>query len=388
MRIVPILTALITAAAVYGLLIEREALLSFVRMQVDQINARWDADDDLDTPAEQAVVTEIASEIESDVPENYVRSDSVRVIAVRTTAKPITSGVIIRGQAEALRVVDVRAQAGGLVIGEPKRKGTFVTYGETICELHPGSSAAELAEAKAMLDEARLNEETATQLAKDGFAPESRIASTRAQLQSAEAAYLRAQEQVYKLTLTAPFDGHLESDAAEVGSLLQPGSLCATIIQLDPIIIAGNISERDVEKIAINDRAEIRFLSDRTAKGVVTFVARSGDPDTRTFRIEVTVNNDDLRIRDGSAAEVFVATDNQMAHLVPQSVLTLNDQGILGVRTVDQDTARFHAVEIIRDSVDGVWISGLPESVDIIVVGHEFVIDGSRVTVVYRDSSA
>ena len=380
MRIIPIITAVLAAAALYGFLIEREAFLSYLRSTLDfQANA---VQPDVQAPTDTLPVEE-----EPPVEETS-DNESVSVIAIRSVAEPVESGVTIRGQTEALRFVEVRSQSSGIVISEPKRKGSFVKAGNVICSLDPGTSEASLAEAEARLKEARLNERTATQLAEGGFATETRKNAAKAALESAQAAYERARDVIAKQTLSAPFDGLLESDAAEIGSLLQPGSLCATIIQLDPINVVGFISELEVEKIEIGDPASVRFLSDRRTTGKVKFVSRSADSDTRTFRIELTVENSDLSIRDGSAAEVFVATDKEMGHLLPQSVLTLNDAGELGVRAVDGNTARFFSVEIIRDSTDGVWVSGLPEQIDIIVVGHEYVIDGTPVKAFYNNDSA
>ena len=63
--------------------------------------------------------------------------------------------------------------------------------------------------------------------------------------------------------------------------------------------------------------------------------------------------------------------------------MTLNDDGVVGVRTVDAtDTVRFMPVDILADETKGVWLGGLPERVRLIVVGQEFVIDGERVTTV------
>ena len=380
MRIVSILTAVLAAAALYGFLIEREAVLGFVRDNLNGGAAEQIPETQQAVPAEE-------SQPDSGGPEDF-DDGTVRVIAMRSVAQSVESGVTIRGQSEALRFVDVRSQSSGIVISEPKRKGSFVTEGEAVCKLDPGTSESGLAEAEARLNEARQNERTATQLAEGGYATETRKNAAMAALESAQASYERAKDIIARQTMTAPFDGLLESDAAEIGSLLQPGSLCARIIQLNPINVVGYISELEVEKIELGDTARIRFLSGRAAAGKVKFVSRSADPETRTFRIELAVENRDLSIRDGSAAEVFVATDNEMAHLLPQSVLTLNDDGRLGVRTVDGDTARFYAVGIIMDTTNGVWVTGLPDRTDVIVVGHEYVLDGTPVSAFYRESPA
>ncbi|MEO1463583.1 MAG: efflux RND transporter periplasmic adaptor subunit, partial [Pseudomonadota bacterium] len=134
-------------------------------------------------------------------------------------------------------------------------------------------------------------------------------------------------------------------------------------------------------------RARLAAGGDDVA-GRVTFLSRSSDPETRTFRVEIAVPNDDLRLRDGQTAEIVISAEGKRAHLLPPSALTLNDEGALGLRTVDEDSAIiFRPVSIIRDTTQGVWLSGLPEEVDVVVVGQEYVTDGVRVAATYREQT-
>ena len=50
--------------------------------------------------------------------------------------------------------------------------------------------------------------------------------------------------------------------------------------------------------------------------------------------------------------------------------------------------AAFAEVRVIRDTLDGFWVSGLPETVDIIVVGQDFVTAGTPLKVTMRDSAS
>ena len=382
MRIVSIMTALFAAVALYGLVIEREAVLAFARSVFDSENTdSADSQQQRETGASPGIPPVEADSGSGD------DDNSVRVTAVRSRATPVESGVTVRGQTEATRYVDVRSQVSGIVNSDPLRKGSFVSQGQTICQIDPGSSSANLMEAEARLQEARLNARTASRLAEGGFATETRKNSAVAALESAEAAFERALLAIEALEMTAPFDGLLGSDTAELGSLLQPGSLCARIIQFDPIKVVAYISELEVERIEIGYPAAVRFLSGRTATGTVSYISRSADSKTRTFRLELTIPNAELLIRDGSAAEVTVVTERALAHFIPQSALTLNDAGVLGVRTVVTDVARFVPVRFIRDATTGVWVGGLPEQSDIIVVGHEYVVDGTPVSATYREAA-
>ena len=117
-------------------------------------------------------------------------------------------------------------------------------------------------------------------------------------------------------------------------------------------------------------------------------LSRAADDATRTFRVELTVPNADLSIRDGQTAEILIQTEATLAHLVPASALTLDDRGTLGLRLVaDGQTAQFQPVTILRDSTQGVLVTGLPDRADIIIVGQEYVSDGTPLTVTFKDTS-
>lgn len=444
MRLMPILTAVIVSAVLYLLVLERDTLLAFAQ-----------------------VATGGGDDVEEVVEEEKL----VRVVALRSEARIVDSAVILRGQTEAAREVDVRAETTGQVISDPLRKGAFVEAGDLMCVLDAGTrqsmleeaegrlleakarlpeaearipeaearraeSVARLAEAqsalasaKARLEEAEINQNAATRLSEDGFASETRVAnaqaaleaaragitsaeaavesaragivgaeasvegaeasvqSARAGIQSAEAAVAAAERELENLRITAPFAGLLETDTAELGALLQPGSPCATIIQLDPIKLVGFVPEADVAKIEVGALAGARLASGQEVQGTVTFLSRSADMTTRTFQVEVEVPNPDLQIRDGQTAEILVASDGQSAHLIPQSALTLDDDGILGVRTIEADNrAGFVPVAVIRDTIEGIWVTGLPEAADLIVIGQEYVTDGVKVEPTFREA--
>ena len=67
------------------------------------------------------------------------------------------------------------------------------------------------------------------------------------------------------------------------------------------------------------------------------------------------------------------------AHLLPQSVMTLDSNGDLGVQSVEDGKVVFHKITILQDSIDGVWVTGLPAKTDIIVLGQEYVAQGQQV---------
>ena len=379
MKPIPILTAAVVMAVLFLLVFQRDTLMGVAR----GTDAPEVAEEAAPAPVEET-------------------AKPVSVVVRRSEAEVIDSAVIVRGRTEAARQVDVRAETSGLVISEPLRKGAAVAMGEVLCRLDPGTRDVALAEAEARLEEAsaaladaEINARAAERLSEGGFAAETRVTAARAQVQatramvrSADAAIAAAEKEITRLDLRAPFEGLLESDAAEIGSLLQPGALCATVIQLDPIKLVGFVPETEVERIEAGAQAGARLSSGREVTGRVSFISRSADEATRTFRVEVTVPNADLSIRDGQTAEILVASDGASAHLLPQSALTLSNEGRLGVRLVSaENTASFAAVTVLRDTTEGIWVSGLDDTVDVIVVGQEYVTDGVPIAPTYQEAS-
>ena len=354
---------------------------------------------------------------------------AIGVVVLKSTAREIDDALVLRGQTQAARQVEVRAETSARIVSEPLPKGSFVEEGDTLCQLDPGTREASLAEArarlseaksrtpeadarleeaKARLEEAQINFNAASKLSEEGYASETRLKSAQAAVRSAEAgiatarsgletsqsgieaaaaAVAAAEREIAQLTIKAPFSGLLESDTAELGSLLQPGSPCATVIQLDPIRLVAFVPETEVDRIEVGARAGARLVTGKDVVGEVTFLSRSADPTTRTFQVEITVPNADMAVRDGQTADILISSEGASAHQLPQSALTLNNEGTLGVRLVeDGDVVAFSPVKLLRDEAAGVWVTGLPETADVIVVGQEYVTEGVTVAPSYRSA--
>ncbi len=362
MKMVHVLTAILVAMFIYAIIMERDRLMALVGVEPEI--------EIVDTPAT-----------------NQNREAAVSVVALHSVAQTVQSGILLRGQTEAARRVDVRSEISGRVISEPLRRGATVIAGQILCQLDPGTLQSQLNEANARSDEAVANANVATQLAERGFGAENNAISAAAGLESAKARVQSVERAMGQLVIHAPFAGILESDTTEIGSLLQPGGLCATVIALDTIKLVGHAPELEVIELEVGQRAGARLISGRQVVGQVTFISRSADPLTRTFRLEVTIDNADLSISDGQTAEIVIETAGEVAHLLPQHVLTLDNDGTLGVRTVGDGVAVFMPVKIIRDTLEGFWLSGLPQEVDVIVVGQEYVTDGRAIDVTMRSTN-
>lgn len=421
MRPIPLLTAIVVTIGLYAVVFERDALLAFARGTAQGEEAEVSG-------APTGETAPAATAQAGDDSEN-----AIGVVVLKSRAQNVDDAVFLRGQTRAARQVEVRAETSAKVISEPLRKGSIVAKGDLLCRLDPGTREATLAEtrarlneansrvpetrarldeARARLEEAMINYTVAKNLSEDGYASETRLKSARAAVRTAEAgiasaesgldaaqsgiesaaaAVAAAEREIELLSIHAPFDGVLESDTAELGSLLggafQSSGLCATIIQLDPIKLVAFVPETEVNRVKMGARTDARLVTGEQVAGRVTFLSRSADPTTRTFEVEITVPNPNLELRDGQTATIAIAADGAKAHKLPQSALTLNNEGTLGVRVVgDGNIVDFRPVKLLRDEPGGVWVSGLPEEAKVIVVGQDFVTRGVRVVPTYREA--
>ena len=363
----------------------------------------------------QDVIIEETNEISPEIKEKKInKQKAVSVLVQKSNEQEVTNGILLRGQTEAFKSVQVKAETSGSVISQPIRKGTFVKNGELLCELEVGTKSDVLSEAKVALalslDEldASIHQyelrvqaaERQKSLLKRGVGTEAAVEAAELSASSAETQSLskrqavanvearinRATTELNNTKIIAPFDGLLESDTAEYGDFMQTGAPCGTLLALNPIKLIGYATETQVSKIEVNTTAGARLISGDTVSGTVSFISRSADPTTRTFLVETTVPNENYEIREGSTADIYISLSGAKGHLLPQSSLTLNSSGVLGVRIALNDKAKFIPINIIRDSEEGVWVTGLPNSVDVIIVGQEYVTDNSNIKVSYKVS--
>ncbi|MCA0994404.1 efflux RND transporter periplasmic adaptor subunit [Alloyangia pacifica] len=438
MKLISILTALVVAAALYAVVLDRERLMGWARGGAPVDSAADSAAQTSDSTAATDAPQE-PQEPQATAPE----PGAVAVMARHSKAQEIDDAVLLRGETQASREVEVLAEAGGRVISEPLPKGTMVDAGEVLCKLDPGTTGAALTEAEARLAEARaqrpqteaalpeaeavlaqaqaavaeaeINLTAARELSQGGYSSRTTVASAEAKMraaeasvrsaeagleaaragtdsleasiQSAEAAVASARKAVDNLTITAPFAGVLESDTAELGLLMSTtgNASCAHVLKLDPIRLVGYAPEADITRVTLGARAGAQIAGEMW-QGEVTFVSRQADETTRTFRVEVTLANPDLKLRAGQTARILIEAAGAMAHLLPQSALTLNDDGRMGLRIVSaEQTAQFVPVSVLRDTPEGVWVAGLPDEVDVITLGQEYVTDGVPVAPSYQE---
>ena len=310
---------------------------------------------------------------------------SVRVSDIAATERP--RRIIVTGHTQVIKQASIKAEASGQVVAQPVRKGATVAKGTVLLELATNDRYARLKDAESQVEAKRLVFQASRDLQKKQFETEVKLANSSADLAAAEAALAAIRLEIANTKIKAPFDGYVETLEPNPGDFVTTGDMIGTVIDLDPLRVVVFVSERDIADVTVDDLATVTLPDGQAVGGSVQYVSRLANDATRTFRVDVWIDNPDGRIPAGQTAEVELHAGARKAHLVPSSVLTLNDQGVLGVRTVvEGDMVRFLPVTILDDTPQGTWISGLPEQARVITVGQEFVIDGQKVDPVLADA--
>ena len=303
---------------------------------------------------------------------------SVVIEEIRSESR--TRRRVLRGKTVSKQTASVSTEISGIVVSRPVEGGTRVAEGQVLCELAIDDRAALVTEAMANLTQAEIEHDGALALQGDNLLAAAQVAQTAARLESAKANLLRRELDLSRTRVTAPFAGVIETQPLVVGDLARVGDVCATLINLDPILVEVSVSERDVGALLLGEVASARTSTGNYLEGRITFIGSQSDDVTRTYLAEITVPNPDYEIRAGLTAVVDLPGEAVKAHRVSPSLFTLNDAGVLGLRTIDRENrVEFYPVSILEDSPDGAWVTGLPERTRLITVGHEFVAEGQLV---------
>lgn len=290
------------------------------------------------------------------------------------------AALVVNGATAAIRKVELRAETIGRVIAVNAEKGAVVAKGDVILRLSPDDREARLAEAKSLVRQRQMEAEAARQLQQRGFRPDTVVAANEAALDAARAQLARVETDIARTAIRAPFGGVLDRRPAEIGTYLKEGDLIATLVDLDPILIVAPVSERDIGKLALGKPGRARLITGETVEGTVRYIAAAADAATRTFRVELAVPNPDRWLADGVSAQLRLPLPATRAHRVSPALLSLGEDGSVGVKSVGaDDKVVFHPVSIVGDGSEGIWLTGLPTRTRLITVGQEFVKPGQHV---------
>lgn len=308
-------------------------------------------------------------------------------VRVRTqSAEQVQRTIIVNGKTAPARVVSLTAETDGRIESLGVKRGASVESGAILVRLDKRDREARLAQARATVKQREVEYDGRLKLKSESYVSEAQLQEAVALLEAARAELTRAELDLEYMNIRAPFGGALQSRAVEVGDFVKRGDPIGMYVDNRTIIVSANLSEFDAQYVDVGDKAEARLATGETVHGLVRYVAPVADEGTRTFVVELEIDNSAGELRIGGTAELRIPAEEVLAHRISPSLLTLDDAGNVGVKIVDDSGAvKFVVADIALSSNEGIWIAGLPQDATIITVGQGYVEDGAMVRAVPED---
>ena len=376
--------------------------------------------------------TSLSTESSNETIEKVVVEDTGNKVEVKEfNFSQIDQSIELQGQTTHNKKIDVKSETTGNIINIAFKRGDKVSKGDELIKISIENRKELLNSAKKDLDrlnkELELNEKnkinrlsqnkeliklyeiefaSAKQLIDKGLSSKSKLSlasfnlanarsdqedilitfesqqsSIGAQIANVRSQLKNIELDIDKTVINSPFSGIISDKMIEESEYITPGNIMFTIIDLNPIKIQGYLSEFDVNKVSLGTKAIIENTNGLKKNGTISFISPSAETSTRTFEITIEADNADLSFKSGITTKITIAGSELKAHKIPPSILTLQDDGTVGVKAVnDENIVIFYPTTSVKDTIDGIWVSGLPDKVNLIVTGQEYVAVGESVS--------
>lgn len=318
-------------------------------------------------------------------PKSGATATMMAVSVIDSKAESIKREVVVQGELEVLRKVGLRAETAGMVQRLAVEKGASVTQGQLLLKLQENDRNAQIGKINADIASKKLLVDAMQRLKKRGLQAETNLKQAQADLEAAKAEKLRLQLDLSDTEIRSPIDGVIETRDVEQGSYVDIGDSIATIIDVSRLKAVAYVNQQNFQRLSLGQRVLIRLLDGREVVGELKFISKEADSATRSYRIEAEFDNPGFEFAAGASAELHIIVGDIAAHLLSAAALSLDEQGRLGVKILDDDNrVVFKPVTRVKADSNGLWVSGLPKRAHIIDRGHGFVLPGEQVNPVFR----
>ncbi len=305
-----------------------------------------------------------------------VKSLIPSVQVVTSNSRQVQQFLAINGITEADRYVTIGSETSGKVVEIYQQDGDSVKAGEVIAQLDTQDLPARIRQVQAFLDQTRLEYEGAKKLRLQGLLNEAQLAASLTNLEQAKSQLASLNLQLDHFTIRASFAGQIENTQIELGSYIRQGDAIADVYDYSQLNFVGAVSEKDIQSLNLQQLATVELISGDTVEATVSYIGSVANPATRTFRVELTVSEVG-RFVSGVTSVASVELGALQGHYISPALLFINQEGLMGLKTLDAaDTVQFNEISIIHSDPNGVWIEGLANQADIIIVGQGFAAVG------------
>ena len=306
---------------------------------------------------------------------------AVRVDVARLELSDASLDMSFPGEIEAARDAHLATPSGGRVERVLVSPGDKVRAGSLLVSVDRALHVAGVEQARAQAALAASDLHRVEKMGDLASPAQLQAAETRSRV--ADAAVGRAEALLSHAEVRAPFSGIVSDVATEVGEVAAPGVPVLRLVQIHPVKVHLSVPDRDVVALQPGLPALVKVGAlMETWEGTISHISPAANLKTRTFSVEVEVENSGSRLRPGMVAQVAVSKPIAMgAMVIPQDwvVTGIQEQGVF---LLEDGLAVWRSVElgaVIHDQV--VVDAGLSVGDLVVVAGHRGLADGDRLLV-------
>ena len=344
----------------------------------------------------------------SDVPASDPAPVNVRVEVIHALAE-MADTIVLHGVIEPNRNVKVAAEVSGQIESYGQRKtqtvweGRTFKVGQTIAEGEPIAKGDEIVLLntdllQAVYDRARAQAEYDVReyarmqtLFKRKVAARGELDQTQTKMAVSQAALVEVAKRLERATIKAPINGILDRLPEEVGQFVQPGTCVGRIVDMTIAKVIVEIPEKDIHYFKVSAPATVLIdpLDGRETIGKITFISELSDEQTRTTRIEISVDNENRLLRSGQIVRVRLTRQvlNEVVMIPLEAVIPLEDGKVVYVVEGDVSLRREVKLGFFRGARVRI-LEGLSDGERLIVSGHRYVGEDQKVRVVNPEAAS
>jgi len=323
------------------------------------------------------------STLQAKVPSHDEKKVTAQVKVETRLGENVYKTIELYGRTEPDRITTLKAEVRGKIVEVLAKRGSKVNKGEIIAKIALNDLPAQLVRSQALLTQREVEYEGALKLNAQGYQGKVHLAQSFAALESVKAEIQRLELDIANTVIKAPFTGILNTRYVEVGDYVASGDDIAMIADLDPLIVRAHVTELQINQLSVGQVAKVSLLNGKKAEGKLRYIASVGNDATNTFKIEVAIDNKEAQFLAGLSSELTIELAQMSAIKISPALLALDERGNIGVKSVQDSVVQFTPIEIIKSESDGIWLTGLGEQADIIVLGQGFVRAGDTVEAIF-----
>ena len=323
------------------------------------------------------------SAIRAQLPNHDEKQVKAQVKVETLHGQNIHKTIELYGRTEPDRITTLKAEVRGKIVEVLAKRGSKVTKGQVIAKIAQNDLPAQLTRSQALLTQREVEYQGALKLNEQGYQGKVHLAQTYAALEAVKAEIQKLELDIANTIIKAPFTGILNTRYVEVGDYVASGDDIAMIADLEPLIVRAHVTEQQINQLSVGQAAQVSLLNGQQAEGKLRYIASVGNDSTNTFKIEVAIDNNNAKFLAGLSSELTIELAQMSAIKISPALLALDERGNIGVKSVKESIVHFTPINIIKSESDGIWLTGLGEQADVIVLGQGFVRAGDKVEAIF-----